>query len=238
MRGGGRLATFLLLFAHHFLARLLALLARGELAPLLELRARPVDALQHPGAELVHDLEPRDAQEQRHAREPQPEQQQRRAEKAQALRCCAAPTSSPSTPPALLGKAGAVPVQRRQGAARDRVSTNPAARSKRIDARARLRQRAIPCAPASRRKPASPETDTPAGRTEIERIRPARRPTGPIQLLTGPGLAGIGEARIVRVVGEQRQQQEQRERTTRPTACPRAATARRPRTASRSFRLL
>ena len=49
---------FLLLVAHHLLTRLLALLAERELPPLVDLGARPIDALQDPRAELVHDVEP------------------------------------------------------------------------------------------------------------------------------------------------------------------------------------
>ena len=43
-----------------------------------------LERVQRHAAGAIHDFEPRDAGEQRHAREPQREQQQRRAEEAQA----------------------------------------------------------------------------------------------------------------------------------------------------------
>ena len=128
MRGGGAARDLLLLLAHHFLARLLALLPGGELAPLLALRASPVDASQHPGPDLVHDLEPRDAQEERDAREPQPEQQQVAPRKLspRSLQC---PTSSPSTPPAVLGSPDPSQCKVARPQLVSSVSTKPAARS-------------------------------------------------------------------------------------------------------------
>ena len=74
---------FLLLLAHDLLARLLALLARGRVRGAARSRARPFDALEHPGAELVHHVEPRTPEEQRHAGEPQARAAASRAQETQ-----------------------------------------------------------------------------------------------------------------------------------------------------------
>jgi serine acetyltransferase len=94
--------------------------------------------LEHPGAELVHDVEPGHAQKQRHARQPQAEQQQvaPRKLKPLALSC----RRMPSTPPAVLGSA-AVPMQGRETAAREQRQDESRGTQQRVDPRARIGQR-------------------------------------------------------------------------------------------------
>ena len=147
LRQGGRrldarrrsVGDFLLLFAYHFLARLLAKLAGCELAPLLQAASGPLDRFQNRSAELVHHFEPRDAQKQRHPRQPQPQQQQRGTEKTQ-------------TPGEIRSReiseyaAGAArqsrtaPVQRGQAAAGPQCQREPQRAQQGIDPRAGIRQ--------------------------------------------------------------------------------------------------
>ena len=130
---------FLLLFANHFLARLLALPAGSELAASRALLADPVDAPEYPSSDLVHDLEPGHAQEQGDACEPQAEQEERRTEQAQALG--GALTDELAEHAARgIGKGCPVPVQGRQSAARDEREHEPGRAQQAVRPRAHIRQ--------------------------------------------------------------------------------------------------
>ena len=150
---------------------------RARAAARCRVRAHSI-ALQHPGAELVHDLEPRDAEEQRHAGEPQARAaaaSRRESSSPRARRC---PTSSPSTPPALFGSADAVPMQRREAAAREQGQHEPGRAQQRVEARARVGQRLILVHQPAGVGQHERETGRRAGRTGTERIRRARHRPG------------------------------------------------------------
>jgi hypothetical protein len=130
---------FLLLFAYHFLARLLAKLAGRELAPLLQAASGPLDRFQNRSAELVHYFEPRDAQKQRHTRQPQPQQQQRGTEKTQA----AGELRSREISEYAAGAARqphTAPMQRGQATAGQQCQHEPQGAQQCVDPRAGIRQ--------------------------------------------------------------------------------------------------
>ncbi len=144
-------------------------------------------AAKNPGTELVHDGEPRHAEEQRHTREPHTQQQQRGAKEAQACRRAAAGKFAQHT-------AGAIAAARSRSNAGSprpqlvtKVSTNPVARSSVLMSRARIRQRLIHVhQPAGVSQHHGKEVRR-AAEQKQERIRRARRRPDRSNCRPGPG---------------------------------------------------
>ena len=208
------LGGFLLLLPHHFLPRLLHLAAGLHVARGGDALAHPADAAQHAEADAVHHVDPRHAGEQGHRPEPDREQQQRRAEQAQHRGDAVAHQRAEHA----TGGIG-------QGAACEMQGGKAAASGEREhEAGAAQAERA-----AVDRLAAGPlAVQRPAGEAEHQREEERRaaeqheeqvgepRPERPDQVHDRPLLPGRGERRVVRVVGDQRDEQDQRQRAEHP----------------------
>ena len=134
------------------------------------------------------------------------------------LKPCAVPrpVTSPSTPPALFGKAAPLQCSVARPQLVTSVKMNPTARSKVL-----MRERASGMAcflvdqPAGVRQHHGKQIRRAAEQEQKESGEPRADGTDPVEHRES-GLAGIRKARILRVVGEQRQQQNQRERAQHP----------------------
>ena len=175
---------------------------------------------EHPGAELVHDSNQETPEEQRHAREPQPEQQQRRAEEAQARAAAADRPDRRAHRRRVSGRPAPSQCSVASAQLASSVSTNPAARSsvltrERASGSVRFLCTSQPAYAEHHRKQVRR-----AGRTGRRGIRDSHAPIGPIQLCTGPGLARVGEARIVRGRMRDSEQQQAARAPTMSTSVP------------------
>ena len=160
-------------------------------------------------------VEPRDAQEQRHACEPEPAAAAASLRESSIPARCLCPTSSPSAPPALFGSADPSQCRVARPQLVSSVRTNPAARSS-VPRRERdVRQRLIGVHQPTRiRQHHGKQVGRPAEQKQEKAGKPGAHRTDPIAHRTG--LAGVRKAGIPRMIGQKREQQQQRERAQNP----------------------